>query len=86
MLIEGIARELVRTVQDARKSADLEISDRILLTITGSNLVQEALATYRDYIMSETLALELNQNPVQGFNAQRTLEEQSWEITLAKQL
>ena len=84
LLIEGIARELVRTVQDARKSAGLEISDRILLSISGSDLVQEALARYKDYIMSETLALELNQNPVQGFSAQRSLEEQSWEITLAK--
>jgi isoleucyl-tRNA synthetase len=53
---EGVARELVRAVQDARKQAGLEISDRIVLAIDGDAKVQDALAAHRDYVMSETLA------------------------------
>ena len=53
---EGVARELVRAVQDARKQAGLEISDRIVLAIDGDARVADALAAHRDYVMSETLA------------------------------
>ena len=43
LLTEGISRELVRSVQDTRKSADLKISDRINLNITGTPRVEAAL-------------------------------------------
>ncbi len=87
--VEGIARELVRTVQDARKSADLEISDRIMLGISGSQRVIEALQQHRDYIMTETLAMALlsaSESELEhGFRVQRTLGEDNWQIVLAKQ-
>ena len=57
---EGLAREFVRRVQDLRKSAGLEISDRIHVAYQASPTLADALATWREYIMSETLALELN--------------------------
>ena len=53
---EGLARELVRTVQEARKQAGLEVSDRIILRIDGTPEVAAALDAYRDYVMEETLA------------------------------
>src|SRR5690606_37060207 len=53
---EGLARELVRAVQDARKQAGLDVADRIVLEIDGDAAVAEALAAHRDYVMSETLA------------------------------
>ena len=53
---EGLARELVRTVQEARKQAGLEVSDRITLRIDGSAEVAAALDAHRDYVMEETLA------------------------------
>ena len=84
LITEGIARELIRTVQDARKSAELEISDRIDLVISGSDLVESALAQYQKYIMTETLAVSLNQIEVSGFNVSRELEDQHWQISLSK--
>ena len=58
LLREGIAREIVRTVQDGRKQAGLEVSDRIRLHIDGSSLVSEALNEHREWIMNETLTAE----------------------------
>ncbi len=52
---EGLARELVRTVQEARKQAGLELTDRITLAISGGAAVQTAIAQHRDYITEETL-------------------------------
>ena len=53
---EGLARELVRTVQEARKQAGLDVSDRIILRIDGTPEVAAALDAHRDYVMEETLA------------------------------
>ena len=55
---EGVARELVRAVQDARKRAGLEVSDRIVLGIEGDESVRAAIAAHKDYIMAETLSSE----------------------------
>ncbi len=53
---EGMAREVVRVIQNLRKSSGLEISDRINLWITSSEEVAASLTTYSDYIAEETLA------------------------------
>ena len=53
---EGLARELVRTVQEARKQAGLDVSDRITLRIDGTPEVAAALDAHRGYVMEETLA------------------------------
>ncbi|WP_395693577.1 isoleucine--tRNA ligase [Nocardioides sp.] len=53
---EGLARDLVRAVQQARRDAGLEVSDRIALTIGGSPDVVAAATTHRDLITGETLA------------------------------
>ena len=59
LVLEGLAREFVRRVQDLRKSAGLEIADRIRVRYRASQRLSEAVEAFRDYIMNETLALEL---------------------------
>ena len=53
---EGLARDLVRAVQQARRDAGLDVSDRIALTIGGSEAVQAAARTHEQLITDETLA------------------------------
>ena len=60
---EGLARDLVRAVQQARRDAGLEVSDRISLTITGSETVFQATVTHRDLIVEETLATQFSSAP-----------------------
>ncbi|PIR38909.1 MAG: isoleucine--tRNA ligase [Alphaproteobacteria bacterium CG11_big_fil_rev_8_21_14_0_20_39_49] len=55
--IEGVARDLVRVVQQSRKDADLNITDRINLNVeTDNNNVVEALNGFNGYIAEQTLA------------------------------
>ncbi len=61
---EGLAREFVRRVQDLRKTAGLEISDRIDVIYEASALLAEAVAENAAYIENETLALSLNSGSV----------------------
>ncbi|HXD10632.1 MAG TPA: isoleucine--tRNA ligase, partial [Anaerolineales bacterium] len=56
---EGQAREFVRRVQDLRKSADLDVVDRIELFVEVSAGLRSAIETHRDYITSETLTSNL---------------------------
>ena len=57
--LEGLARELVRLVQDARKTAGLEVSDRIVLGLDVDDELAKALDAHRAFITGETLAVEL---------------------------
>jgi isoleucyl-tRNA synthetase len=59
LVAEGLAREFVRRVQDARKAADLDIADRIKLYYTATPTLQSSVESFRDYIMTETLTTEL---------------------------
>ncbi|HLA06621.1 MAG TPA: DUF5915 domain-containing protein, partial [Anaerolineales bacterium] len=56
---EGLAREFVRRVQDLRKSADLDVADRIELFIEASAGLKSAIEAYREYITTETLTSHL---------------------------
>jgi isoleucyl-tRNA synthetase len=53
---EGLARDLVRAVQQARRDAGLEVTDRITLLISGSDRLAAALDAHRDLVTGETLA------------------------------
>ncbi len=63
LLAEGYARDAVRAVQDARKEADFNISDRIVLTLTAPVADAPKLEQFRDLIAHETLATTLDIKP-----------------------
>jgi isoleucyl-tRNA synthetase len=56
---EGLARELVRSLNDLRKDVGLDIADRVAVTVRADDEVWAALDAHRDYVMSEVLAVEL---------------------------
>ena len=55
---EGLARDVIRAVQQARRDADLGISDRISLTVTGDDDVWAATVAHQQLIMVETLSVQ----------------------------
>jgi isoleucyl-tRNA synthetase len=57
---EGLAREFVRRVQEARKQAELDISDRISLFYTASTDLASAIEDHMDFIKTETLTVDMD--------------------------
>jgi isoleucyl-tRNA synthetase len=85
LIDEGLAREVVRSIQDARKQAGLEVSDRIVLGVSGSDEIEKALTAHRDYVMTETLAVEWKvdqESPL--FKETRELGEIGWIVVFSK--
>jgi isoleucyl-tRNA synthetase len=59
LLREGRSREIVHAVQNARKSAGLEVEDRIALVLGGDAALMEAAREHEAYVSGETLAVSL---------------------------
>ncbi len=79
----GLARELVRLVQDARRAADLDVSDRIDLGVNAGRRLSEALEAHRDEIAGETLATSVVAAALQGgYRHEATIEGDPVIITL----
>jgi isoleucyl-tRNA synthetase len=56
LVLEGLAREVVRRVQAMRKDADFNIADHILVRYVASEKLAQVLTRFDEYIKSETLA------------------------------
>jgi isoleucyl-tRNA synthetase len=56
LIQEGLARDFVRGVQDARRSAGYRIEDRINIAYVGDPEIVAALGAFEDYVRTETLA------------------------------
>jgi isoleucyl-tRNA synthetase len=57
---EGLVRDVIRAVQNLRKESGLEVTDRIQLYVHAENQVGEAVESFQDYLMDETLAVDLH--------------------------
>lgn len=59
LILEGLAREFVRNVQNLRKEADFVITDHIKVYYNGDDSIEKMFKKYKDYIMGEVLGDEL---------------------------
>ncbi|MFZ4526579.1 MAG: DUF5915 domain-containing protein, partial [Chlorobium sp.] len=73
--MQGLARELVSRIQALRKESGLDITDRISLSLQGSEKLLDAVRRNEDYIKSETLATTLVLETVDSLSATRGKEE-----------
>jgi len=77
---EGIARELINRIQNIRKESGFEVTDKIIIQIEKHELVERAVEKHKNYIASQTLALEVNilekmeQNNLQNVEIDNNLE------------
>jgi isoleucyl-tRNA synthetase len=82
---EGIAREVVNRLQNARKDAGLEVTDRIQITFKGSEPVTLGIQAFSQYISEEVLANQLNHNPqLMHGKSEEILEADDFIFTLTK--
>jgi isoleucyl-tRNA synthetase len=82
---EGIAREIIRHIQNARKQAGLNIDDRIQLTlITDDNELKQAIKNHNKTISDETLATKLSDSGSNKFTIDVKIEDADLKISLQK--
>jgi isoleucyl-tRNA synthetase len=81
---EGLARDVIRQVQEHRKNSGLEMQDRIVLYLgTDSEKLNAAIVAHRDHIAAETLATQWSDTPPGDF-AEVKIEGQPLKIALKK--
>ncbi len=83
LIREGLAREIVRTVQNARKESGLEVTDRVELTLDGDRELLAAARDHEDYIRGETLAEAIAYGGADGAAAAVTIDGRELRVTLA---
>ncbi len=81
---EGYARDLVRMLNNARKDAGFEISDRVIVTYSAEGDVADALVNFNDLIRSETLADVLGPGSDGAFSAEVTVGGSTVVLNLSK--
>jgi isoleucyl-tRNA synthetase len=79
---EGLAREIVHAVQNARKEAGLEITDRIQLSLGGDEALIEAAQAHEPYLAGEVLATSVAYDATSGTEA--TLDGLDLHIIIAR--
>ncbi|MDN5247799.1 MAG: isoleucine--tRNA ligase [Wolbachia endosymbiont of Tyrophagus putrescentiae] len=63
LILEGLARDIVRLIQETRKQADFHVSDRIKVVIkTEDEKIKEAISKWIEYIKEQTLSLQIEVN------------------------
>ncbi|NQV14389.1 isoleucine--tRNA ligase [bacterium] len=76
LISEGIARDFIRNVQNMRKDAEFDVSDRIHVFIEADESLQAAIQEHREYIANEILAEEISLSPKKGiFQAEFKIAE-----------
>lgn len=84
LLKEGWIRDLVRGIQNLRKEAGFEVTDRIRLTLHGSDALREAFSEFEDFVKSETLAVEARWAEEPGMS-EIDMEGAAWKAGVSKQ-
>ncbi len=81
---EGLARELVRRIQDLRKNAGFEIADRIHVGYDGGEDIARVMMTWADYICQETLAEQIQAGGEGTYSEDLDIDERKVRLAVSK--
>ncbi|MBU7018805.1 MAG: isoleucine--tRNA ligase [Theionarchaea archaeon] len=82
---EGLARDIVRRIQEMRKEMNLDYKDTIDVFYKGDALPEKAIEQFRDYIKQETLADTVNNGkPDMGYTKEWVIEGKAIHLTVVK--
>lgn len=82
--LEGIARELVSKLQALRKEKNLDVTDKINVTVEPHNYINDSINAYKAYICTEILARELSLSAITGPSAEIEVDEHLIKVQLTK--
>ena len=82
---EGMVREVIRAIQNARKNAGLKVDDRIVLGLKSDDTrLRKAIEEYRQVIEAETLAKSLTLGSVYSYREEQEIDDLKLTISLEK--
>jgi len=81
--LEGLARDLVRKIQELRKQSGFAVEDRIRLFYDGDGILAEALERWRDYIATETLAVAVARGAAPDGASTETLQIEGHDLKVS---
>jgi isoleucyl-tRNA synthetase len=81
---EGLARELVRRIQEMRKNAGFDIADRIRLSYKGDEDIARVMHSWRDYIAQETLAESVTEGVRGGHVEEHSIDGREVRLAVEK--
>lgn len=85
LIAEGLAREFVNRVQNMRKDAGFEVTDRINISFVADKLFVEYINKFKNYISNETLAVNItNENLNDGYKQKWKIDEFDCSISIEK--
>ena len=82
LIAEGLVNEVLRFIQDSRKAANLDVSDRIKLTYTADVALSNAIDTHKKRIMHDALIVEMKSGEANQFEKQ--IEDYNFAINIEK--
>ncbi len=82
LIQEGLVNEVLRFIQDSRKAANLDVSDRIKLTYTADVALSNAIDAYKKRIMHDALIVEMESGEANQFAKQ--IEDYDFAINIKK--
>jgi isoleucyl-tRNA synthetase len=65
---EGHVREIISKIQNMRKESGFEVADKINLYVSGNEMLEKVVEKFENYIMRETLAVEVVYNAERDYN------------------
>ncbi len=85
LITEGWAREVIHRIQSARKDADLDYSDRIVVYYRTEPEIESAMERFREHIAHETLATEISAADSRSPKlTSKPIEEMQFDLTIEK--
>ncbi len=85
LIAEGLTREFVNRIQNMRKDAGLEVTDRIILSARGDEKLISAISKFKDYITNEVLADKfITENMEEGFAQDFEIGDYKCSISIKK--
>jgi len=83
LVVEGLANNILRFIQDSRKASGLDVSDRIRLVYDADDELANAMDIHRDMIMNNALIVDLSRGVATQFNTEIDGHKFAIEITKA---
>jgi isoleucyl-tRNA synthetase len=84
LLNEGNAREFVNRIQKLRKERGFELTDRILVEVSGAGELEKSITAFKTYICSEILAEQLIFRPEIDGGTDIDVNEQTFQVKVSK--